>query len=183
MGWEIHTSAGNSLHLWDALWKAGQPQGLIAAGRTAFYALRLEKGLRLWGVDMTTEHNPYEAGLEFAVQADKKGYVGHAALQGRSRETAARRLHCLTVDDGHSMVLGKEPVYVADRAVGYITSAAFGYTIGKPIAYAYLPNGVVEGDVVEIEYFGRRIHATVTAEPLYDPQGRRLRAVGRDHRL
>ncbi|KND86514.1 Dimethylglycine oxidase [Tolypocladium ophioglossoides CBS 100239] len=183
VGWELHASAEYGLHLWDALWQAGQPHGLIAAGRSAFYALRLEKGLRLWGTDMTAEHDPYEAGLEFAIQTSKEGYVGHAALKGRSRETAARRLRCLTVDDRHSMVLGKEPVYFDGRPVGYVTSAAFGYSTGKPIAYAYLPKMVAEGDAVEIEYFGRRICATVAPEPLYDSQMSRLRAFRRDHRL
>ena len=62
-----------------------------------------------------------------------------------------------------------------DSAVGYVTSAAFGYTVGQPIAYAYLPASVDEGDAVEIEYFGTRIRATVTPEPLVDPQMTRLR--------
>jgi glycine cleavage system aminomethyltransferase T len=175
LGWEIYASAENGLRLWDALWKAGQPHGVIAAGRAAFNSLRLEKGFRAWGTDMTTEHDPYEAGLDFAVKSDKEGYVGKAALTGRSKETASRRLRCLTVNDGRSVVLGKEPVFVDGRPQGYVTSAAFGYTIGKPIAYAYLPSTVVEGNIVEIEYFGRRIQATVTPEPLYDPQMNRLR--------
>ena len=101
--------------------------------------------------------------------------MGKEALDGRSEDTAARRLRCLTVDDGQSVVLGKEPVFHHDQPVGYVTSAAFGYTIGKPIAYAYLPSSVAEGDVVEIGYFGQRVKATVTAEPLYDPQMSRLR--------
>jgi glycine cleavage system aminomethyltransferase T len=79
------------------------------------------------------------------------------------------------VDDGRSVVLGKEPVFHDGEPVGYVTSSAFGYTIGKPIAYAYLPSAVTEGAVVEIEYFGERVKATVTAEPLYDPQMTRLR--------
>lgn len=175
LGWELYASAENGQRLWDVLWKAGQPHGVVAAGRSAFNALRLEKGYRSWGTDMTTEHDPYEAGVGFAVKAGKQGYVGQAALDGRSTETAARRLRCLTVDDGRSVVLGKEPVYHDGRPVGYVTSAAFGYTIGKPVAYTYLPSTVVEGNAVEIEYFGRRIQATVTPEPLYDPQMSRLR--------
>jgi glycine cleavage system aminomethyltransferase T/glycine/D-amino acid oxidase-like deaminating enzyme len=175
LGWEIYTSADNGQRLWDVLWQAGQPHGVVAAGRTAFNALRLEKGYRSWGTDMTTEHDPYEAGVGFAVKARKQGYVGAAALAGRSEETAARRLRCLTIDDGRSVVLGKEPVFSDGRPVGYVTSAAFGYTIGKPIAYAYLPSSIGEGEAVEIEYFGRRIAATVTPEPLYDPEMSRLR--------
>ncbi|MNR42423.1 glycine cleavage system aminomethyltransferase T [compost metagenome] len=96
-------------------------------------------------------------------------------MEGRSEESSARRLRCLTVDDGRSLVLGKEPVFYKDQAVGYVTSAAYGYSGRKPIAYAYLPAAVSLGDSVEIEYFGRRIQATVTEDPLYDPTMSRLR--------
>ncbi|MCF3140804.1 FAD-dependent oxidoreductase [Paenarthrobacter sp. AR 02] len=175
LGWELYTSADNGQRLWDALWKAGQPFGVIAAGRAAFSSLRLEKGYRSWGTDMTTEHDPFEAGLGFAVKMTKENFIGKAALEGRTEEGSARRLRCLTVDDGRSLVLGKEPVFYKDQAVGYVTSAAFGYTVRKPIAYAYLPAAVSLGDSVEIEYFGRRIQATVTEDPLYDPTMSRLR--------
>ncbi|KAK2011645.1 FAD dependent oxidoreductase [Colletotrichum eremochloae] len=171
-GWEIYTSAENSLRLWDTLWQAGKPHGIIAAGRAAFSALRLETGFRTYGADVTTEHNPFEAGLQFAVDPEKQGYVGHEAIKRLSKKKTSRLLRCLTVDDGRSVVLGKEPVFLDGKAVGYVTSAAFGYTIGKPIAYTYLPSSVKEGASVEIEYFGRRIKATVTAEPLHKaPKG------------
>ena len=175
LGWEIYTTADNGQRLWDVLWQAGQAFGVVAAGRTAFNALRLEKGFRSWGADMTTEHDPFEAGVGFAVRAAKEAFVGKEALEGRSEATSTRRLRCLTVDDGQSVVLGKEPVFHNGEPVGYVTSAAFGYTIGKPIAYAYLPSSVAEGDVVEISYFGQQVKATVTPEPLYDPQMTRLR--------
>jgi len=174
-GWEIYTSADRGQALWDALWKAGQPQGIIAAGRVAFNALRLEKGYRSWGTDVTTEHDPYESGLGFAIKAGKEGYVGSTALKGRSVENATKRIRCLTVDDGKSLVLGKEPVFHNGKATGYVTSAAFGFTIRKPIAYAWLPSTVGEGESVEIEYFGKKIAATVTPEPLFDPNMSRLR--------
>ena len=182
-GWEIHTTAEYGRRLWDALWQAGQPYGLIAAGRSAFYALRLESGIRLWGVDMTTEHDPYEAGLDFALRESGQGYVGQEALKSRSTKTATRRLRCLTVDDGRSMVLGKEPVFAGGQSVGYITSAAFGYTVGKPIAFAYLSTKVSEGDTVEIEYFGRRIRATVMHDSAYKPHSDRPRARRGDSKL
>jgi glycine cleavage system aminomethyltransferase T len=95
-----------------------------------------------------------------------------------SKKSCSRRLRCLTVDDGRSMILGKEPVFVQGQSVGYVTNAAFGYTVRKPVAYAWLPGSVREGEAVEIEYFGQRIKATVTSDPLYDPQGRRLRSEG-----
>ncbi len=100
LGWEIYTSAELGLRLWDVLWAAGQDLGVVAAGRAAFNSLRLEKGYRAWGHDMTTEHNPYEAGLGFAVRADKGEFVGRAAIAGTTADTVSRRLSCLTVDDG-----------------------------------------------------------------------------------
>ncbi|KAF7125922.1 hypothetical protein CNMCM5793_002281 [Aspergillus hiratsukae] len=169
-GWEIQTSAEYGLRLWDVIWAAGQPHGLIAAGRAALNALRLEKGYRTWGVDMNSEHDPFEAGISSAVQLDKQeDYVGKAALQRLAKSQPVRRLRCLTIDDGSSMVMGKEPVFWNNKAVGYVTTAAFGYTIRKPIAYAWLPAWIQEGQRVEVEYFGRRIVATVTKEPVYDP--------------
>ena len=175
LGWEIYTSADNGQRLWDVLWRAGQDLGVIAAGRAAFNSLRLEKGYRAWGHDMTTEHNPYEAGLGFAVRKQKQGYVGQEALAARSDDTVSRRLSCLTIDDGRSVVLGHEPVYVDGRPAGYVTSAAFGHTVGRPIAYAWLPASATVGTSVEIGYFDTRIPATVAAEPLVDPGMTRLR--------
>jgi glycine cleavage system aminomethyltransferase T/glycine/D-amino acid oxidase-like deaminating enzyme len=172
LGWEIYTSADNGLRLWDALWAVGQPLGVIAAGRAAFNSLRLEKGYRLWGTDMTTEHDPYEAGVDFAVRPAKGEFLGRAAIEGR---TPSRRLRCLTIDDGRTVVLGKEPVFVDGVAAGYVTSAAYGYTVGRPIAYAWLPASADIGSSVEIEYFGRRVAATVAAEPLVDPGMERIR--------
>lgn len=173
LGWELYTTADQGLKLWDALFEAGQEHGIIAAGRAAFNSLRLEKGYRLFGHEMTSEHRPDEAGLGFAVKADKGPFVGSEALA--VPQESGRRLRCLTIDDGRSVVLGKEPVYFQARPAGYVTSAAFGHTIGKPIAYAWLPADAVEGEKVEIEYFGRRVAATVTAEPLVDPGMERLR--------
>jgi glycine cleavage system aminomethyltransferase T len=175
LGWEIYTSADQGLRLWDVLWAAGQDLGVIAAGRAAFNSLRLEKGYRAWGHDMTTEHNPYEAGLGFAVRPGKGEFVGRSAIAGLSAGTVSRRLSCLTVDDGTSVVLGHEPVFLDGQPAGYVTSAAFGHTVGRPVAYAWLPASATPGTSVEIEYFGRRIPATVAAEPLVDPEMARIR--------
>ncbi|MER5387490.1 FAD-dependent oxidoreductase [Saccharopolyspora sp. NPDC002686] len=175
LGWEIYTSAEYGQRLWDALWEAGQPLGVIAAGRAAFNSLRLEKGYRSWGSDMTTEHNPYEAGLGFALNKKKTEYVGYDAVADLSADTVTRRLSCLTVDDGRSVVLGSEPVFVDGEPAGYVTSAAFGHTIGKPIAYAWLPASATPGTSVEIQYFDRKVRATVAVEPLVDPEMTRIR--------
>ncbi|MFA7767517.1 GcvT family protein [Streptomyces sp. NRRL S-448] len=174
-GWELYTTADMGLKLWDTLWQAAQPLGGIAAGRGAFNSLRLEKGYRSFGTDMTYEHDPYEAGLGFAVRLDKEDFIGKAALVRRKADVR-RRLTCLTIDDPLAVVMGKEPVYDGDRPVGYVTSAAYGYTIGKGVAYAWLPAELATtGRTVHIGYFDQRVAAVVAEEPLFDPSMSRLR--------
>jgi glycine cleavage system aminomethyltransferase T/glycine/D-amino acid oxidase-like deaminating enzyme len=175
LGWEIYTTADMGLKLWDTLWEAGQQHGVIAAGRGAFNSLRLEKGYRSFGTDMTFEHDPYEAGVGFAVKLDKPDFVGRAAVEQR-REQVRRRLTCLTLNDPADVVMGKEPVYDGAACVGYVTSAAYGYTIGTGIAYAWLPAELsTPGQQVELGYFDQRLAATVATEPLFDPKMQRLR--------
>ncbi|KOG06878.1 GcvT family protein [Streptomyces viridochromogenes] len=175
LGWELYTTADQGQKLWDTLWQAARPLGGVIAGRGAFNSLRLEKGYRSFGTDMTYEHDPYEAGVGFAVKLDKGDFIGKAALE-RRKENVRRKLNCLTIDDPRSVVLGKEPVYDGDHAVGYVTSAAYGYTIGKGIAYAWLPAELAApGTTVHIGYFDQRIEAVVAEEPLFDPTMSRLR--------
>ncbi len=177
LGWEIYTTADLGLRLWDLLWRAGQPFGVIAGGRSAFNGLRLEKGYRMWGTDMTTEHDPYEAGLGFAVKPEKGDFVGREALLRRKEEGLRRKLSCLVLEEPGAVVMGSEPVYANGRAAGYVTSAAYGYSVGRGIAYAWLPPELAEaGSAVEIEYFGERRAATVAEEPLFDPAMKRMRA-------
>ncbi len=176
LGWELYAPADMGLRLWDLLYRAGQPLGVIAAGRGAFSGLRLEKGYRSYGADMTSEHDPYEAGLGFAVKPDKGDFVGREALLGRKEEGPRRKLSCLLLDDPNVVVVGSEPVYSGATPVGYVTSAAYGYSIGQSIAYAWLPPALSEeGQKVEIEYFGQRHGATVADEPLFDPAMKRMR--------
>ena len=175
LGWELYTTADMGRKLWDTLWAAGQEHGIIAGGRAAFNSLRLEKGYRSFGADMTFEHDPYEAGLGFAVKMGKGDFIGRAALELRAA-SVSRRLTCLTIDDPTAVVMGKEPVYDAQRCVGYVTSAAYGYTIGKGIAYAWLPAELAApGQELDIGYFDQRIRAVVVEEPLFDPGMERLR--------
>lgn len=179
LGWELYTTADQGRKLWDTLWTAGQPHGIFAGGRGAFSSLRLEKGYRSFGADMTYEHDPYEAGLGFAVKADKLEngeFIGRAALIER-KKNVRRSLTCLTIDGPEAVVMGKEPVFQGDRRVGYVTSAAYGYTLGRGIAYAWLPVELsTPGTEVQIGYFDRRLTAVVTAEPLVDPSMKRIRA-------
>ncbi|GAB7359404.1 hypothetical protein MBLNU230_g6053t1 [Neophaeotheca triangularis] len=174
-GWELHASAESGLRLWDILWQAGQTSGIIAAGRAAFNSLRMEKGVRWWFADMTSEFTPYEAGLAHLISKSKKNFIGQHGLAELER-SCARHFTTLTLpNDGRSVVLGKEPLYAGGKNYGgYVKSASFGYAVGKPLAFSYVPTGYKAGDTVELMYFGRMITATVAPSPLYDPQGKKL---------
>jgi glycine cleavage system T protein len=176
LGWEIYTRSEYCLRLWDVLWSAGHPHGIIAAGMGAFDSLRLEKGYRFWGQDIHTEYNPYEAGLDWAVRLRKVDFLGREALLSIRDKGVTRKLSCMTLDDPGAVVMGKEPILKNGQTLGYVTSANHGYSIGKFIVYGYLPvEYATAGTKVEIEYFGKRLSTTVANEPLFDPQGDRLR--------
>ena len=176
LGWELYAPTEYGLRLWDSLWPAGRGLGLTALGSGAFDSLRLEKGYRLWGADIHSEYNPYEAGLGFAVRLQKGDFTGRGALQKIKQDGVSRRLCCLLLDDQSAVMMGKEPILQGAQVVGYVTSANFGYTVGRSIAYGYLPRELaVQGSRLEIQYFGRRYPATVAKEPLYDPEMSRLK--------
>jgi 4-methylaminobutanoate oxidase (formaldehyde-forming) len=174
LGWELYCRTEFGLALWDTIWEAGRAHGLFAGGYKAIDSLRLEKGYRVWGADITPEDTPFEAGLEFAVKLDKGEFVGRDALV-RAGEPD-RRLRCLTLDDPRAVALGSEPVRIGREPVGRVTSGGYGYTVGRSIAYAYVPAGHEVGAPVEVEIFGEWIPGAIAAEPLFDPAGERIRA-------
>ncbi|MEX0990533.1 MAG: FAD-dependent oxidoreductase [Actinomycetota bacterium] len=178
LGWEVYGPFEMGARAWELLFDAGREHGIVAAGLGAFDSLRLEKGYRLWGQDIHTEHDPFEAGLGFAVRMDKGGFQGRDALERIARGGSSHKLACMTLDDPSAVVLGKEPIRDAQGAVvSYVTSANHGYSIGRGIAYGYLPVELaVEGTPVRIEYFDERYAATVAADPLFDPKNERPRS-------
>jgi glycine cleavage system aminomethyltransferase T/glycine/D-amino acid oxidase-like deaminating enzyme len=174
LGWELYCPTEFGLALWDAVWEAGRDHGLVAGGYRAIDSCRLEKGYRVWGADITPEDTPYEAGLGFAVKLDKGDFIGRDALL--AKREPERRLACLVLDDPRAVALGSEPVRVDGRLAGRVTSGGYGYTVERSIAYAYLPKADAEvGTRIEIEIFGAWIGGEVAREPLYDPDGSRLR--------
>jgi 4-methylaminobutanoate oxidase (formaldehyde-forming) len=162
------------LRLWDTIWDAGREHGLVAGGYKAIDSLRLEKGYRVWGSDVTPEDTPFEAGLGFAVKLDKGDFIGREALAATHEPD--RRLACLVLEDPRAVALGSEPVRVEDEIVGRVTSGGYGYTVERSIAYAYLPSSAAEpGTAVEVEIFGEWVAGSVAEEPLFDPTGERIR--------
>jgi len=175
LGWEIYTPTEYGLRLWDLLWEAGQTEQIIAAGMGAFSSLRLEKGYRAVGSDLTVEDNPFEAGLGWAVDLDQPDFKGREALLEVQEHGISRKLCCLTMEDG--VALGNEPIRDGRQVLGYVTSTDYGYSVGRQIAYGYLPVNYAEpGTGVDIEYLGTRYPAVVSEEPLIDPDMKKLKS-------
>jgi 4-methylaminobutanoate oxidase (formaldehyde-forming) len=176
LGWELYCPSEFGLGLWDTIWEAGRAQGLIAGGYKAVDSLRLEKGYRVWSSDISPEVSPYQAGLGFCVKLDKGDFIGREALVKAGEAPAETRLACLVLDDPRSVALGSEPVRIEGRVAGRVTSGGFGYTVGRSIAYAYVPASCRTGAEVEVEIFGTWVHGEVADEPLLDPKGERVRS-------
>ena len=176
LGWELYTPTADGLTLWDALWAAGSPVGMLAAGYRAIDSLRLEKGYRYWSADVTPEHTPWEAGLGFCVRLDKGDFIGREALVKQKADGVATKLVCLTLADPASVVIGGEPILAEGRTIGRVTSGGYGYTVGASIAYGYVPVASSAPETrLAIELFGDSVTATVRREPLYDPGGQKVR--------
>ena len=178
LGWELYPPSEYGRALWNVLWAAGAEHGLTAAGYRAIDALRIEKGYRVWSSDITPEETPYEAGLGFAVRLDKGAdFLGREALVAAKAAGPKKRLRCLVLDDPRSVALGNEPVRVGGQIVGRVTSGGYGFAVDRSIAYAYLPpDQATIGTRGEIDIFGASVGFEVMREPLWDPDGARIRA-------
>jgi glycine cleavage system T protein len=177
LGWELYAHTEYGLTLWRTLWEAGVSHGMVAGGYRAIDALRLEKGYRVWSSDITPDETPFEAGLGFAVALDKETeFIGRDALIAAKAAGPRKRLRCLVLDDPRSVCLGNEPVRVDGEVVGRVTSGGYGFAVERSIAYAYLPpDRAAIGTRGEVEVFGEWVGFEVAREPLYDPDGARIR--------
>ncbi len=178
LGWELYCPSEYGLGLWNTLWDSGREHGMVAAGYRAIDSMRLEKGYRVWGADITPDETPYEGGVGFCVKLDKDGgFIGRDALVEANEHGPRTRLACVVLSDPLSVALGNEPVRIEGEIRGRVTTGGYGYTVGRSIAYAYVPPDRAEpGMPVAIEIFGRWIEGEVAAEPLFDPKGERIRA-------
>jgi 4-methylaminobutanoate oxidase (formaldehyde-forming) len=168
LGWELYASPEYGAALWQALWDEGQADGLVAGGYRAIDSMRIEKGFRVWGSDITPETTPDEAGLGFCVKLDKPGgFEGRDAIVASREHGLSRRLCAITIDDPRAVVLGSEPVRVGERISGRITSGGFGYSLGASLGFGYLQiDDADPGTPVTVEMFGERMGGVVTKEPL-----------------
>ena len=165
IGWELYLEPGWAVQVWDRLMAAGATFGIRAGGYRALDSLRMEKGYRYYGTDLTLLDNPFEAGLGFCVQLDKGEFNGRQALVTARESGIKRRLRTLAVgDEEYQPIYGGEAVHRDGAVVGRVRSCAYGFTAQKNLAYSYLPVEIKLGGQVQVEVFGRMVPATVTAD-------------------
>ncbi|HUZ51779.1 MAG TPA: FAD-dependent oxidoreductase, partial [Streptosporangiaceae bacterium] len=182
LGWELHVPAEYAAGVYDDLMSAGADLGIRPVGLSAMSSLRLEKGYRDMGIDIDNTDNPIEAGLGFAVAWDKPGgFVGRdALLAAREAGPPQHRVVGLIVDDPAADLFGNEPVFLGGGWVGYVRAAAYGYTVGGPVALAQVAceDGVstewLKSGDFRVRADERDWPARLQIAPFYDPKRRRI---------
>ena len=167
----------------DRILEMGRAHGLANAGYRAIESLRLEKGYRAFGAELTPDHTPLEAGLGWAVKlASDLPFLGRDALLRQRREGLCRRLAAFTTEATELSLFGRETVLRDGEVVGWLTSGGFGHTIGKAIGYGYVshPRGATRASLregrYELEVATQRVPARLHLEVLVDPRHERVRA-------
>ncbi|MEW9613147.1 FAD-dependent oxidoreductase [Shinella sp. S4-D37] len=183
LGWELHVPIEAIGTVFDALMMAGAPFGIRPVGYRALESLRLEKGYRAWGSDITPNDTPFDAGLGWAVKLRKNtDFLGRRALEALQGEKRKKALAGFTVDNPDIVLVGRETILRNGEAVGYLTSGGYGYTLGKNVGYGYVrrAEGVdddfLTGGDYELVVAMERTPAKIHLEPLYDPAGTRVKA-------
>ncbi|MFW5943195.1 MAG: GcvT family protein [bacterium] len=193
LGWEIYAPMDQGQKLWDTLWEAGQPHGMVPVGIGVYgTTARLEKGFRLYGHELEQEYNVFEAGLN-RPKVKRADFIGREAYMKQREEDPAAILCTITVDDHTSesgikrYMLGHEPILSPDGEPlvdskgrrSYVTSAGNGPSVGKYILMGYLPPEYAkEGQKVCVEYMNEQYPATVAvagSRPLFDPENERVK--------
>ncbi len=175
LGWELHCAMNDQVSLFDALQEAGAGFGLRLVGSRALGNLRLEKGYRSWGAEMTTEVSPHAAGLErFCSQ--RKDYLGRAGVDAERESPPPKKLATLAVQSDDADCWGSEPVLKGDEVIGYITSGGYGWRSDHSLAVAWLDAAYAQpGTELRVQILQQSMNARVVADPVYDTGDSKLR--------
>ena len=176
LGWELHCAENDQIALYTALLAAGADVGAGPVGGRALMSMRLEKGYGSWGRDYSPEYWPHESGLAGLIKADKD-FLNKAAWESIAEQPARETMVLLEVDATTADASGSEPIFATDGTpIGQVSSGAYGYSVGKSLALAYLKAGTAKpGDTVHVAILGAPHTARVLARPPFDPDGLRLR--------
>jgi len=173
LGWELYIPTEYMQYVYETLQEAGAEFDITNVGYRAIDSLRMEKKFLAWGVDITPDYNPLEAGLNFLIDWSKGNFIGREALAKIRDEGVQQKLVCLALDDPLP-VFGGEAIFVDGKAVAQSTSGNFGYTIGKSLVLAYLPVEHMDAKYFTIDAFGKRSSATLIKGCAYDVRRQKI---------
>jgi 4-methylaminobutanoate oxidase (formaldehyde-forming) len=178
LGWEIYVTPAWSPQVWNDIIEAGKEFGIEVGGYKALDSLRLEKGYKYFTSDITSQEDPYSAGLGFCVKMDKGDFIGRSALEKINREGIIQRLSTMVLEgDEYLPIYGGEAVSMGSAVISRVRSGGYGFTIKRNIVLTYLPIELTKpGNSLMIDIFGDKHVAHVTSDVLWDPQAERLRA-------
>jgi 4-methylaminobutanoate oxidase (formaldehyde-forming) len=180
LGWELTVASEEAVAVWDALWMAGADHGLEPFGYRALDMLRMEKGYRYFGTDMTMLETPDQVGLGAFVRTAKGAFVGRDALlaaRAAGGGDRPRRLVTLSIGGaGYLPIYGGEAVREGDRVIGRLRSVAYGPTVSHTIGYMVDDAGLQEGAALSVDVFDSQVPGTIVPDVLVDPDGIRMRA-------
>lgn len=181
LGWELHVPCDQANALFQTLTSRGAEFGLVNAGHYAINSLRLEKGYRAWGADISPVDTPLEAGLAFALDWEKS-FLGREALLAQKKSGTTRRLLIFTLDDPEPPLWGNEPISRNGEVVGYTTSGSYGHTLGRAVGMGYVrhalgakPNTLLDG-AYSLNISGRPYSARPHLHAPYDPDRKKILA-------
>ena len=176
LGWELHHKFEHQLRLFNSLYEAGQEFNVGLFGAFAMNSMRLEKGYRAWGGDLTTERTPIEAGLKFLTKPDNREFVGREALLERENSERAWQMHLLELEEQPNDPFYMHTVFLDDRAVGMVTSGSYGHRVQKPLALAYFSESVNFDDTFSVSILDGMVNARILEKPPYDPTNAKMKA-------
>jgi 4-methylaminobutanoate oxidase (formaldehyde-forming) len=181
LGWELHVPMDQAALVYDTLMAAGKDLGVTNAGHYAINSLRLEKGYRAWGAELSPDDTPIEAGLGFAIDWNKP-FLGREALLSQKQGDVKRRLTIFVLEKPEPVLWGSEPIYRDGEAVGYTTSGSYGHSVGGAIAMGYVNNATgatpqfIQSGRYEINVSGQRYPAKAFLRAPYDPERKKILA-------
>jgi dimethylglycine dehydrogenase len=177
LGYEIWVKNEYQRELYDRLVEAGKPLGLRHFGGRALNAMRMEKSFGSWAREFRPIYGPFEAGLDRFVDLGKPAFVGRAAALAEKTGGGERKLITLEIDATDCDAIADEPIWLDGKVVGWVTSGAYGHSVGKSLALGYVDRASAQATTgFAVELIGDRRPAVRLTAPAFDPTGSRMRA-------
>jgi len=177
LGWELHLQSGDLAEIYDAIARVGKDFGIVNFGSYALNNMRIEKAYLGWGSDFGSEYTMFDAGLDKFIDFQKADFIGKEAVVQQKKSNREFRFVRFIVEFDDAEPLPSDPIFIDNKYVGYVTSAAYGYRLDKCIALGYITNEVAVDTVgFEIEILGKRRSAFLCRTAFYDPENNRLKS-------